>query len=111
MTLCERVKKVAKSQGKSLTSLAIESGLGGKSIYKWKNHQPTPDRVAPVAKTLGVSVDYLLGTSDDMYAKSEKPKVDIKDVAKSDSWDEFLSSDGRPLSDHDKNVLRALFGE
>ena len=43
-------------------------------------------------------------------ATSNSP-VDLKEVAENDNWDDYLSSDGRPLSDHDKKLLRAIFGD
>lgn len=71
MTLFQRVKDTAKQQGKSLSRVAIESGLGEKSLYKWKDHQPTPDRIKAVANTLGVSIDYLLGNTNDPYSDTD----------------------------------------
>ena len=114
MTLFERIKKTAKERGISLTALSVKSGLGEKTIYKWKEKEPSANRIKAVADVLGVSVDYLLGNTDDMHvnkkATSNSP-VDLKEVAKNDNWDDYLSSDGRPLSDHDKKLLRAIFGD
>ena len=114
MTLFERIKKTAKERGISLTALSVKSGLGEKTIYKWKEKEPSANRIKAVADVLGVSVDYLLGNTDDMHvnkkATSNSP-VDLKEVAENDNWDDYLSSDGRPLSDHDKKLLRAIFGD
>lgn len=112
MTLFERVKKISKTKGfSSLQTLSEEAGLSPNVVYGWKSKKPSASSLQKVADVLGVSVDYLLGNTDDMYANTDKPKLDIKEVAEKDSWDEYLSSDGRPLSEHDKKVLRALFGE
>ena len=114
MTLFERIKKTAKERGISLTALSVKSGLGEKTIYKWKEKEPSANRIKAVADVLGVSDDYLLGNTDDMHvnkkATSNSP-VDLKEVAENDNWDDYLSSDGRPLSDHDKKLLRAIFGD
>ena len=115
MTLFERVKKISKQKGySSLKSLAEDAGLGVNAVYQWKSQTPRTDNLQAVADVLGVSVDYLLGNTDDMHtnkkATSNSP-VDLKEVAENDNWDDYLSSDGRPLSDHDKKLLRAIFGD
>lgn len=114
MTLFERIKKTAKERGISLTALSVKSGLGEKTIYKWKEKEPSANRIKAVADVLGVSVDYLLGNTDDMHANkksTDNEPVDIKKVAENDAWDDYLSSDGRPLTEHDKKLLRAIFGD
>lgn len=111
MNLVDRIKETANKRGMTLNDLSVKAGVGPKTISNWRNHNPQSATIQKVADVLGVSVDYLLGNTDDMYANTDKPKLDIKEVAEKDSWDEYLSSDGRPLSEHDKKVLRALFGE
>ncbi|APS42211.1 Phage transcriptional regulator, Cro/CI family [Weissella jogaejeotgali] len=78
MTLFERIKKAAKERGISLTALSVKSGLGEKTIYKWKEKEPSANRIKAVADVLGVSVDYLLGNTDDMHAnKKDESTVDL----------------------------------
>ena len=114
MTLFERTKEIASKRGMSLQEVAKKANLGVNSIYRWKERNPTTSNITKVADVLGVSVDYLLGNTDDMHknkkATSNSP-VDLKEVAENDNWDDYLSSDGRPLSDHDKKLLRAIFGD
>ncbi|HJF24252.1 MAG TPA: hypothetical protein K8V18_04590, partial [Proteus mirabilis] len=89
-------------------------GLSENAIYKWKTQTPQSNALQAVADVLGVSVDYLLGNTDDMHANKKATSnspVDLKEVAENDNWDDYLSSDGRPLSDHDKKLLRAIFGD
>jgi len=76
MTLFERIKKTAKERCISLTALSVKSGLGEKTIYKWKEKEPSANRIKAVADVLGVSVDYLLGNTDDMHTtKNEDPST------------------------------------
>ena len=76
MTLFERIKKTAKERGISLTALSVKSGLGEKTIYKWKEKEPSVNRIKAVADVLGVSVDYLLGNTDDMHVnKKDDPST------------------------------------
>lgn len=78
MTLFERIKKTAKERGISLTALSVKSGLGEKTIYKWKEKEPSANRIKAVADVLGVSVDYLLGNTDDMHTnKKDESTVDL----------------------------------
>ena len=98
----------------SLQDAAKSAGIGINSIYQWKKQTPSVDRIKLVADVLNVSVDYLLGNTDDMHANKKATSnspVDLKEVVENDNWDDYLSSDGRPLSDHDKKLLRAIFGD
>ncbi|MBJ7620991.1 helix-turn-helix transcriptional regulator [Weissella confusa] len=100
MTLFERIKETAKERGISLTALSVESGLGEKTIYKWKDKEPSANRIKAVADTLGVSVDYLLGNTDEMHSNKKNDKtVDLeKDTT-------ILALDGMELSDDYKQFI------
>jgi transcriptional regulator with XRE-family HTH domain len=112
----ERIKEQADNQHLSLRQLSIKSGFKSPSaISRYKQGvTPTDTAVNAIAGALGVSVDYLLGKTDDMHANKKATSnnpVDLKEVAENDNWDDYLSADGRPLSDHDKNLLRVIFGD
>ena len=114
MNTFERIKEISKERGLNLKKTAIEAGLSENAIYKWKTQTPQSNALQAVADVLGVSVDYLLGNTDEMHANKKATSnspVDLKEVAENDNWDDYLSSDGRPLSDHDKKLLRAIFGD
>ncbi|GAK30394.1 phage transcriptional regulator [Weissella oryzae SG25] len=72
MTLFERIKETAKKQGISITELSSNAGLGEKTIYKWKTQEPKVETLKKVAKELNVSVDYLLGNTDDPQPTSRR---------------------------------------
>ncbi|QEA34798.1 helix-turn-helix domain-containing protein [Weissella soli] len=113
MTIFERTKEIAKKRGLSLQDTATAAGIGINSIYGWKNKKPSIDRIKAVADVLGVSVDYLLGNTDDMHSSNTQNKqpVDLKQVVDDENWDEWLSFDGKPLSEADKEIIRRLFSE
>lgn len=67
MTPFERIKKLAKERGYSLTKLNDTAGLGTNSIYHWRTKTPSTASLQKVADVLGVSVDYLLGNSDNLH--------------------------------------------
>lgn len=71
MTLFERTKEISKKRGMSLQDAAKSAGIGINSIYQWKKQTPSVDRIKLVADVLNVSVDYLLGNTDDMHANKK----------------------------------------
>lgn len=116
MTTYERIQSAAKKRGMNLREVAKSAGLKSETaIYRYNQGvTPRESTLRSIADVLNVSVDYLLGNTDDMHvnkkATSNNP-VDLKEVAENDNWDDYLSADGRPLSDHDKKLLRAIFGD
>ena len=78
MTLFERTKEISKKRGMSLQDAAKSAGIGINSIYQWKKQTPSVDRIKLVADVLNVSVDYLLGNTDDMHTnKKDESTVDL----------------------------------
>lgn len=114
MTPFERIKTISKKKGySSLRVLSEDAGMGPNAIYQWKDKTPRTDNLQAVADVLGVSVDYLLGNTDDMHSSNtpNKQPVDLKQVVDDENWDEWLSFDGKPLSEADKEIIRRLFSE
>lgn len=83
MTIFERTKEIAKTRGLSLQDVATAAGIGINSIYGWKNKKPSIDRIKAVADVLNVSVDYLLGNTDDMHANKtvRQQPIDLQQYA------------------------------
>lgn len=65
MTLVDRIKETAKKLDMNLQDVAKAAGIATNSIYGWKNVTPAADKLKAVADVLHVSVDYLLGNTDD----------------------------------------------
>ena len=63
--LKERVKQTAKQKGVTLAALEQAIQVSPRSISKWDKMRPSIDKVAAVADILDVSVDYLLGRSQE----------------------------------------------
>ncbi len=81
MTVFERIKETAKLRGTNLKNLAKQVGLSENAIYSWKNKTPRTDNVQAVADVLGVSVDYLLGNTDEMHSnKKDDMPVDLEET-------------------------------
>ena len=107
MTLFERTKEIASKRGMSLQEVAKKANLGVNSIYRWKERNPTTSNITKVADVLGVSVDYLLGNTDDMHEKASNNDGPI-DLDKALSEEGMAMFDGQPLSDEYKKALLAM---
>ena len=82
MTTLDRIKKISNQRGFSLTKVNDMANLGTNTIYSWKHKEPGINNLKAVANVLHVSVDYLLGKTDDPDVNTKPKKVDIKDIIK-----------------------------
>lgn len=64
LTVLDRIKFLCDRKGISVTELSIKMGWSEKAIYSWKNSTPSADKVKSIAEYFGVSIDYLLGRTD-----------------------------------------------
>ncbi|MGA3439187.1 helix-turn-helix domain-containing protein [Lactiplantibacillus plantarum] len=102
MTVLDRIKKVSKNRGFSLTQVNDKANLGKNTIYSWKTKEPSINNLKAVADVLNVSVDYLLGKTDD-NSTSRKPKhVDIADD------DVIMTFEGKPIPPEDLELMKRL---
>lgn len=109
MTLFERVKEISKKHGfSSLRVLSEQAGLSPNVVYGWKTKEPSAKSLQAVADVLGVSVDYLLGNTDDMHniQKDDEP-IDLYTVT-DDERDRMISANGQPISDEDWAIIKAV---
>ncbi|TVV33758.1 helix-turn-helix transcriptional regulator [Weissella cibaria] len=114
MTVFERIKETAKLRGTNLKNLAKQVGLSENAIYSWKNKTPRTDNVQAVADVLGVSVDYLLGNTDEMHSnKKDDMPVDLEEVLA--KLGPTLRFEGKELTDEQKiklyEMAKLMLGE
>ncbi|WP_288572007.1 helix-turn-helix domain-containing protein [uncultured Weissella sp.] len=102
MNTFERIKEISKERGLNLKKTAIEAGLSENAIYKWKTQTPQSNALQAVADVLGVSVDYLLGNTDDMHANKNSTAKDTVDVEKDPT---ILSLDGIEITDEYRQFI------
>ena len=100
MTLFERTKETASNRGLSIQQVAKQAGLGINSIYRWKERNPTTSNIKAVADVLGVSVDYLLGNTDEMHGNKKDDGPSTTELIAA-HWGIDLSK----LSDEDKGYV------
>ncbi|MCB6840797.1 helix-turn-helix transcriptional regulator [Weissella viridescens] len=108
MTTLDRIKQVAKQRGYSLTQVNEKANLGKNTIYSWKTKEPGLNNLKAVADVLGVSVDYLLGNTDEMHPVNKSVssnEADLKDI-----MEEFniLKFDGKEIDPNDLPVIERI---
>lgn len=103
MTIIERTKQTAKLRGFNLKQIAIKAGLSENAIYKWNSQSPKIESVKAVADVLNVSLDYLLGNSDEMHA-TKKPESNTVDLA---SKGVFLYQ-GQEITDEQMAIIKSM---
>lgn len=106
MTIFERTKQTAINRGLTLRQVEEQAGLGQNSLYAWKKYTPKGSNLQKVADVLGVSVDYLLGNTDDKRpAKKDDKKPDLDELLNDEG---ALMFQGMELSDDYKRALLAM---
>ena len=101
MTTFERIKFLAEKQKKNLKTVAIDLGFGENAIYKWKHQSPTTENLTKVADYFGVTLDYLVGREGKTYMHESSKDLD-------EILDNAMSFDGKPLTEIDKDAIRAF---
>lgn len=62
--LLERIKELCKSRSITVSALEGILNLPSNTIYQWKKRVPGTERLQSVADYFNVSIDYLLGRTD-----------------------------------------------
>lgn len=102
MTVFERIKELSKKRGKSIKQVSRDLGFGESTIYKWKSQSPKGEYLDQVADYFHVTVDYLLGRTDDPLGSGEK-SADLDDDTV------LFTYQGKPLSDEDRKKMLEIF--
>ncbi|MGO2084160.1 helix-turn-helix domain-containing protein [Vagococcus sp.] len=118
MTTFERIKKLAKKQGKSLNIVEEELGYGKNVLYRLKNTNPSAERLGEIANYFDVSVDYLLGRTETQTTPkapewaTQEDVLDLMDMLDSNV---NMAYGGEELTEEEKqrvkDVLTGIFWE
>lgn len=102
MTTFYRIKTLADKQKINLKELANTLGFSENYFYNMKNAKSSPSSevLSKVADYFHVSVDYLLGRE-----KLEQPQFSPELL---DAIDNAEGFSGKPLDDHDKEIIKGL---
>ncbi|GHU88147.1 transcriptional regulator [Clostridia bacterium] len=100
MSMVERIKILGRDSGHTLASIERELSLGQGSIRKWDGAAPSADKLLKVSELFGVSMEYLLGRTDDPAPPMGERDTSLDDV-------EFaFYGDYKELDDEDRAMLR-----
>lgn len=83
--LLQRLTDLAASRGESLNTVFLNSGVGKNFKSNLKNANPSLGKLTMLANYFGVSVDYLLGKTDEPALAAEKktaPAFPLTDAEK-----------------------------
>ena len=72
--MAERIKALVKEKNISVKRMLEEANLASNTISHMKTSMPISDNLAKIADYLGVSMDYLLGRTEDRGSLSEHEK-------------------------------------
>ncbi|MCM6930303.1 helix-turn-helix domain-containing protein [Enterococcus italicus] len=104
MTAFDRLKFLCEKQGISVNDLEEKIDIGKNSLYSWKKNIPKGTNLLKVADYFHVSTDYLLGRTDSPNGYADSPlQLTVEEALAS-----VMSSDGKPLTDHDREVLTGI---
>lgn len=103
--LLERIKELCKTRSITVSKLEEIIGLPSNTIYQWKKRVPGTERLQLVADYFHVSIDYLLGRTDNPTTSTDEPKTEltVEEALKS-----VMSYDGQPLTENDRDVLAGI---
>lgn len=105
MSVLYKIKDLANEKGVSLSELERSIGISNGSISKWEKSSPKADTLQKVADYFNVSVDYLLGrTNNRFYGLSDKQR----EISIEQALDSVMSYDGKPMTDNDREILKGI---
>ena len=106
----ERIKELAKKQGLSLNQLEEKLGYSKNTLYSLKRQNVSTDRLQEIADFFQVSLDYLLGRTNNPNIANDQEKfyfegqeVDVEELAGT-----AMRFNGKPLTDKDKKSIQSI---
>lgn len=105
MTLFERLKFLAKKQGKSINDVERDLNYSKNTLYRLKTTNPSSEKLREIADYFHISTDYLLGRTDNPYAGQtpEQRQLTVEEALKS-----AMGKDGEPIAEEDIPVLKRI---
>ncbi len=103
MNVGTRISELRKNAHMSQFQLAkvLKVGTSTLGMYETNKREPSPKVLRRIADYFNVSTDYLLGRSNSK-AKSDSLSLD-------EAVDSVMSFDGRPVTDHDRQMMKSLW--
>lgn len=99
--LYTKIRELALEKGVSLAQVERDLDFSNGSISSWKKGRASQDKILAVANYFDVSTDYLLGRTKFKKESSNNLTVD-------EALDHAMSFNGKPISEHDREVVRSI---
>lgn len=108
MNLYEQIKELASKKRVSIRQIEEKLNFSNGTIRQWNKSKPSIEKVQAVANYFNISIDKLLG--DDSATKQPIDLADLVDDSKV-NWDDWVSFDGKPLTDEVKTAMKLILGK
>lgn len=113
MNIKDKIKKllINNKNVSSIAALERASGLSNGTINKWDKATPNMESAKKVADILNVSVDYLLGNTDNPYIKSADEPNELTEAVTevvNDAINNAQAYNGKAPTESDKKLMTDL---
>lgn len=107
--LGKRIKELRKEFGWTQNELANKINVSQQTIGSWEvgRAEPNNETLSKLSKLFEVTVDYLLGNTNNKQNIDFKNSKKYTDTDLDDMLNNAMSFDGEPISDHDREIIRA----
>lgn len=105
----DKIKELAEKQGISLNTLEERLGYSTNYLYSLKKGNPKSDRLQEIADFFNVSMDYLLGRTDNPNIAKDDETIagytqdDLRKMAEN-----AKTFDGKPLTEDDIDAIQNI---
>lgn len=103
----EKIKELSKKRGLSLNQLEEKLGYSRNTLYSLKRQNVSTKRLQEIADYLEVSVDYLLGKTENPTIASNdqsgQTALNVEDMAQN-----VMMFGGRELTEEKKKVIQSI---
>ncbi|CEY74383.1 DNA-binding protein [Streptococcus pneumoniae] len=106
----ERIKELANKQGLSINALEEKLGYSRNTLYSLKKQKASTERMQEIADYLNVSLDYLLGRTDNPNIANSKEQFffEGKEVNVEELASTAMRFNGKPLTEEDKKAIQNI---
>ena len=102
----DKIKELCQKQGISLNQLEEKLNFSTNYLYSMKKGNPKADNLQKIAEYFNVSIDYLLGRTDNPKIATDgdaSAPLDLRDIAA-----QSMLFDGKPLTEEDIDFITAV---
>ena len=104
----ERIKELANKQGLSINALEEKLGYSRNTLYSLKKQTASTERMQEIADYLNVSLDYLLGRTDNPSIASDDTIAGFTSDDLRKMAENAKTFDGKPLTEEDIDAIQNI---